>query len=397
MKLYAQHGHGPGNKISRGLKDDVVKGVILSPRDERPGGMQNLISQLRNESDSADIFLDPQLYTTVLVGKPTARVGSLPDYSYFPGPRHRTDYENVRNIDNDIEECLKYQSNLPLTGWISPNILVGGGLDSIWGGIAKNFIRRSVEISNKFTEHPPVYPTFALSVTALSQKEEIESFLDEVSIWEDRPAGFYLLVACDTTESRPEVYNREVIGHWLYLTYGLACNDYEVIVGYSDYLSPFLWISGACAGATGWFENLKRFSLERFIPTTEGGRQPLPRYSSAPLLNRILIHELTGAEKLKISQMRSNTPYEDLFSSRRTPSREDEILQHWAAINSLNSIVDSTNVSQSVDKAITHISTAESVYSSVSAAGISFNAKSDDSHLVPLKEGLEYFRQLAEL
>lgn len=328
MKLYAQHGHGPGNKISRGLEDDVVKGVILSPRDERPGGMQNLVSQLRNESDSADIFLDPQLYATVLVGKPTARLGRLPDYSYFPGPRHRTDYENVRNIDNDIEECLKYQSNLPLTGWISPNILVEGGLDSIWGGIAKNFIRRSVEISNKFTEHPPVYPTFALSVTALSQKEEIESFLDEVSIWEDRPAGFYLLVACDTTESRPEVYNREVIGHWLYLTHGLACNDYEVIVGYSDYLSPFLWISGACAGATGWFENLRRFSLERFNPTREGGRPARARYSSAPLLNRILIHELTGAEKLGISQMRSNTPYEDLFSSRRTPSREDEILQH---------------------------------------------------------------------
>lgn len=394
MKLYAQHGYGCGNKINRGFVDRSIKGVILSPRDKSPDRMSSLIAAMKKEFGAVDVFIDPQLYTTVFAETPTAKLGNLLDYPYFPGKRERTDYENTRNIDNDIEVCLKYQSDLPLTGWISPNIVVPENLDSIWGGIAKNFVRETVRVCNRLGEHPPVYSTFALSVQALSQKDEIDIFLDEVTLWEERPAGFYLLVAFRTSESRPEELTQGVIANLLYLIYVLSRNGYEVVVGYSDYLSPFLWISGASAGATGWFDNLRRFSLQRFNPTAEGGRQPEPRYSSAPLLNRIRIQEFTAAQKLGVTQIRSGTKYDNSLLAGGVPSREDEILQHWAAITSLTSIVDSANMSLSLDRAINHVETAQSIYTDMSAVGIDLHPKSDDSHLSPLKQGLKHFRAL---
>ena len=46
------------------------------------------------------------------------------------------------------------------------------------------------------------------------------------------------------------------------------------------------------SGATGWWSNLRTFTVERFSPATGGGRTPTERYLSCALLNRITYYEL---------------------------------------------------------------------------------------------------------
>jgi hypothetical protein len=89
--------------------------------------------------------------------------------------------------------------------------------------------------------------------------------------------------------ARAELFNAEVIAGWMFLNHVLSVYGFLVINGFSDLLTPFLEAAGAEAGATGWWSNLRTFSLERFSPATGDGRTPTERCA---LLNRITYYEL---------------------------------------------------------------------------------------------------------
>jgi hypothetical protein len=72
---------------------------------------------------------------------------------------------------------------------------------------------------------------------------------------------------------------------WMLINHTLALNGFNTINGYSDVLTPFLGAAGGEAGATGWWSNLRVFSLDRFSPPIGGGRQPIERYLSCALLS----------------------------------------------------------------------------------------------------------------
>jgi hypothetical protein len=86
------------------------------------------------------------------------------------------------------------------------------------------------------------------------------------------------------------------------INHTLTLNGFDTINGYSDILTPFLGAGGGGVGATGWWSNLRTFSLDRFNPPVGGGRQPIERYLSCALLNRItarLIEPGTGNKRLR--------------------------------------------------------------------------------------------------
>src|SRR6266436_5238162 len=85
MKILAQHGHQPGDKIHRGLKENVTDGVIFSARYSPPDKARTLINEARLLKADAEILLDPEFYATRLLGTPNSQLGSLPDWSYFKG------------------------------------------------------------------------------------------------------------------------------------------------------------------------------------------------------------------------------------------------------------------------------------------------------------------------
>ena len=111
-------------------------------------------------------------------------------------------------------------------------------------------------------------------------------FSKDITVLDKPPDGFYVLIAASNEMRRADILNADVIAGWLLINRSLSVNGYQVINGYSDLLTPFLAIAGATAVATGWWQNSRLSSLDRFLPAG-GGRLPIPRYLSKVLLNRI--------------------------------------------------------------------------------------------------------------
>ena len=87
MKLYAQIGHGDGDKTALALEEELIDGAIISPRDVHPDGIEERIARYREASRDADIVLDPQFYATFAAASETARTGRLPEWPYFSAIR----------------------------------------------------------------------------------------------------------------------------------------------------------------------------------------------------------------------------------------------------------------------------------------------------------------------
>ena len=59
MKLFAQHGHQPSDKINRGLEEKVIDGVIFSPRYVKPEKLNSIIDDAHSSNENAEILIDP--------------------------------------------------------------------------------------------------------------------------------------------------------------------------------------------------------------------------------------------------------------------------------------------------------------------------------------------------
>ncbi|MFP4155982.1 MAG: hypothetical protein ACLFU4_00005, partial [Opitutales bacterium] len=66
MKLYAQQGHGTGDKIQEGLARRWIDGAILSPKDNRLEKIKNHLRDIALQYPDADRMFDPQFYATLL-------------------------------------------------------------------------------------------------------------------------------------------------------------------------------------------------------------------------------------------------------------------------------------------------------------------------------------------
>jgi hypothetical protein len=111
MKLFAQHGYGEGQKIIEGLRQDLIEGIIYSPRDIPLLKLRELAQNISSEFPTAERLFDPQFYATLTAVDPTARVGYLQDdYSAFFKPRRYKQLISERQIKDDIRNVSKYWS-----------------------------------------------------------------------------------------------------------------------------------------------------------------------------------------------------------------------------------------------------------------------------------------------
>ncbi len=164
MKLYAQQGYGDGEKTARGLSEQLVDGVILSPRDVSPERVEDRIQSFLGARREADILLDPQFYATFLASHESARTGKLPEWSHFRTYR-KSDLETSSNIKDVLRDTFEHTMDLPLTAIIAPNIYISRSFDSRDAVIAKNFIREAKGVYSSFNDARPLYATLAVSRT----------------------------------------------------------------------------------------------------------------------------------------------------------------------------------------------------------------------------------------
>ena len=97
----------------------------------------------------------------------------------------------------------------------------------------------------KIAPEKRIYATLAVSGEALINTEALLRFLNQLSVLETPPDGFYVLVAAGNAETRAHLFNAEVIAGWMFLNHVLSVNGFLVINGFSDLLTPFLGAAGA--------------------------------------------------------------------------------------------------------------------------------------------------------
>jgi len=399
MKLFAQHGAQAGEKIEEGFTRGLLDGVIYSPRDVSLETLRSKLAFLAEEYPSSERLVDPQYYAIFLNGTEEARLGYLlEDYGVYFQARRRGQLEREKQIQQDLAAALKFQASLKITGIIAPNILIPNSLNSIEAVIAKNFIRLAAEQHRKLKDKRPVYATLAISRNALGDKQELVAFLNEITLLDDPPQGFYILISARNTEARSDIYNTDVIAAWMFINHTLTVNGFQVLNGYSDILTPFLGAAGAKAGALGWWSNLRSFSLDRFAPSVGGGRLPIQRYLSLALLNRIAFFEFDQLRKL-LPAVANKLPTDSLYDQTvgSEPQRNREVLQSWEAVKTLNDSLVADEQSKSLKNCSAAVAKAMTAYEAVQAASIRLDGKSNPEHLQPLAEGLQLFRKLAEL
>lgn len=381
-------------------QNGYIDGVIFSPRDIAAEKLREQLAEVVGINSGAERLFDPQYYAghNVVAADPRfGRLDSCEEYARFFRQRRRRELEsNLKTIEKDVADCLAFQDELNLTGLVAPNILISRSFDSIESVIAKNFIRMTSQQAPQFGNDKPVFATLAVSREALLDKKELVDFLTDVTFMEDPVAGFYVLVASRNEDARTDIFNADVIGGWMLINAVLSLNGYRVVNGYSDVLTPFLGIAGAAAGATGWWSNLRVFSLDRFMPAG-GGRLPIQRYLSKLLLNRITIFELDQLPG-DYAEVLNGLSSDDLYPEENgsEPERSEEVMQSWDAIRSLNNDLVVGDVYEGLKLCRDAVERANAAYDEVESS-IRLDSKSNREHLPAILEGLRIFAELAEL
>jgi len=383
MKLFAQIGHALGEKVSQGLDEKVIDGAIFSPKDLQYSTMRSRILDLRDQYPGAEVFIDPQFYLSLYAGSPQINLGKTDEWSSFKIYR-KSDLELIETIDIVLKEYFDEISTMNVTGVIAPGIYISQSFDSREAVIAKNFIRRARKV---YSGRLPLYASLTVCREALQDQREFEEFLNDITLLSDPPDGFYVIIGSRSTEARSDIYHADVIANWMLLNRSLKVNDFKVINGYSDILTPFLGVAGGFAGATGWWSNLRTFSMDRFFPSG-GGRPPIIRYLSKILLNRITVSE-KDAIKTFIPEIINGLPHDSDYNPE--PNRNAEVLQSWEALKSL------CNEAGSFKKCLELVESARNAYARWAEIGLPLDSKSDDSHIEPMLEGVRLYKERTQL
>ena len=393
MTVYAQAGHGKSDKIIRGMSDGSINGVIWSPKDESPPSMQMDIHNYKTEFADSMMLFDPQFYTTVLVGTKARCLGQYPYWR----PLSRSYFSNAANRRISVQETLDYQLTLNVDRLLSPSIEIDsfGSADcNISLLLANESIRYHQELSNTNLALPPLLISLIISEACLSSPTNFNSFLDDISIMPS--AGFYLIVHRVESQYRAR-FDPNALENLLYLVYVLAkMHSYEVICGYSDFVGTLLCAVGAKAIGTGWFSNLRQFTMDRFLPPSPG-RRARQRYSSQPLMNSIFLYEMDAIHRRgQLNSIMSGTTYDVVFNTVANPSNapwamDVSTLHHWFVLQGLTTLAPSGTVQDNLNICIGMISNAQAIYNNLRRM-MSFNVYTGDHHLQQWATAISNFR-----
>lgn len=399
MKLFAQHGYGPGDKILNGVGEGSLDGVVFSARYEREDKLESDVNEIKDICSDTEILLDPEIYACFYAHMPDSQLGHLTEWDFFNAYR-RSQLEDTATIEDVLRNTFASMTNLPLTSIIAPNIFIPTSFNSIESVIAKNFIRRSMPVFSQTGDNRKVFVTLAIGRDALLNQTEFEAFLNDITALDNPPDGFYLLVGGGMTEertdiTRSEIMHADVIAGWMLLNFTLNINGFKVINGSSDILTPFLVGVGGYAGATGWWTNLRMFSTNKYVRTVSGGRTPVVRYLSNIILNRIKFSEREAIAAL-MPEINNDLPHDSDYESGE-PERRIEVLQTWEAIRDLNTQLIGSDVEESLMRLESAIERADATYVRLSGFGVPLDIEKNREYITALQEGVKTFKKLAEI
>jgi hypothetical protein len=371
MKVYAQHGHQPADKIVAGLEEKILDGVIFSPRYADRQKMEERIAAVRAVATDADVLIDPEFYATRQIGTPNCQLGYLEEWDYFQVQRRR-DLVRSDVVTGILRDAADELHQLDVSAHIAPNLYISQSFDSMEAGIALNFIAES---KSAFGDSTPVYASLAVDRRALLCTTDFKAFLNDLTALENPPDGYYVLIGGGLINERSDlahsdVVDANIIGGWMLLNFILSRNGFRVLNGCADILAPFLGAAGGHAAATGWWSNLRVFSMGRYVkPEKAGGALPIPRYLSKLLLNRVKPDELLAYSRV-VPGVLNRLAHDSDYTSGAA-NRKIEALQTWEALQSLNSEIISANLDQALKNLLDRIVRAKGAYARLQSRGLS--------------------------
>lgn len=402
MSILAQCGYGRGNKIERGLSDGVIHGAIMSPLDERKDRLEQTILDWGGSYLNALIMFDPQFYASNL-NNPRDRY--LSEFAYYKNNNslRRMHFSGTR-IQSFVRECINYQHQTfgsNVTYLLSPTIFFDAFHDS-WSQIALNIALETVDYHYRLKSPQPLLISLVISETAFQSVDAVEEFLDAIT--EIDAQGFYIIIRRNLAPIQ-NAMEAGPFGHLMYFCHVLATvNEYDVIVGYSDWHSFLLEAAGVTHTATGWYQLLRQFSLARLQPSTYG-RRPLKRYSSAPLLSSPLINpELQDIHLANLlHHVLSGSNHDNILSSGPASGEvnwTDEIscLAHWYSLNKLSQRLSvlPTQLSR-IQESERIMQNALLLYAQLDNQNVFFSRITGPDHIREWQNSLQEFRALAGL
>jgi len=402
MSILAQCGYGRSEKIEHGLDESVIQGVIMSPRDERRDRLELSIQDWGSRYPNASVMFDPQFYAANLNNP---RDGHLSEFDYYNNNcgLGRTHFSGTR-IQRYVKECLDYQHQTLRNGIsyiISPTILFDGFRDS-WSQIALNMATESADYHATLSDPKPLLISIVVSETAFQTMDAVEEFLDALT--EIDAQGFYIIIRRNSA-SVQNAMESAPFGRFMYFCHVLTTiNEYDVIVGYSDWHSFLLEAAGVTRTATGWYQNLRQFSLARFQPSSRGGR-PRKRYSSALLLSCPLINpELQDIYMANLlPRVLSGSGHDSIIQNGPTSgatnwSDEVSCLAHWFSLDALSQQIAAHSMqAEQVQAAERLMQNALTLYAQLGSQNVSFDPSTGPNHIREWQESLQEFRTLAGL
>jgi hypothetical protein len=398
MKIFAQDGFGPGDKIEEGLKANVIEGAVLSARYRHPETFSDKTDVLLPHA--GELLLDPEFYAMTMIGKTNAKLGSLEEWNYFEAPR-RSALITGSEIEPLITKALQDQLQFDhLSSLIAPNIYVEGA-DTIDAGIALNFIGKAKHVAKKIgVKGKPVYASLVLDRDVLTSGVAFNDLLNALTALTSPPDGFYVLIGSGSVDEegrriRSDIYHDHVIAGWMLINYILSINGFKVINGCSDLLSPLLGICGAYAGASGWATSLRQFTMGRYVkPPTQGGSAPLIRYVSNPLLARI--KQTDYDNYLSVLPFIKNKLSSDAYYKEET-TKSEEALQTWEALAQLCASCVTGSIETDLSAFEDRLKKADKYWSLLADAGLTAGVEAQRDRLEAMQDAITLFRKWAEL
>ncbi|MDD4059440.1 MAG: hypothetical protein PHW08_01910 [Kiritimatiellae bacterium] len=395
MNVLAQQGFGPKDKLTRGLEQGCISGVVFSPRYLSPDRMRETIVQLRGAG--RQLLMDPEFFATAYLRHPQPNLGTLEQWDYFQPPR-RAGLISGSLIPEIIQHCVQTQAGMGLGEWIAPSVYVRAA-DSMDSGIALNFAahaRRAADAVGKGV----VFATLAVDRDVFLNGPGFRDIVDALTAIDDPPDGYYILVGsgesrASNNQLRSDIYHPEVIAGLMYANYALSINGARIINGYCHLLGPLMGACGAEAASSGWFSGLRRFSMNKYVKDESGGRAPVIRYVSTPLLSRIRQSDFLAYQSI-LPEVASNTPSDSLYS-REEPSRTDEALQSWEAVQTLSRVCISGNIPGDIEKFKQRVIRASELWFALQETGFSQDVEPNLERLTAIRDGITLFEKLAEL
>ena len=288
MTFWIQHGYGKADKIRIVAMAGSLTGVILSPADEERSSLEATASDARLHG--LDLLLDPQLYVHTLEGASARYHDSngldFGTISWFVSPQEIAEHAqavvnvNTRLGTSQIVAPAPYQASF----------------GDVWTPLSLQYAQATSAVTDD-----PVYISIVADDTAFSDWHTTSEYLDALTTLD--AAGIYLVVGTGGT-GYPRPWEPTRLANVLRAIYTLAeFGQYKVLWGYSDIAGVLGLTSGAAGAATGWYNSLRTWSPQKWMPKT-GGRQATPRIFVEPLLS--VIERDTEARNIVRTQHATN-------------------------------------------------------------------------------------------